>query len=204
MTNGLNKENQCSYSVRLISKIFRVLMFGYPRRFRERFAEEMIADAEAMCDDAFARNGVKGLVVVWFSIIMDWMQTSAEERSEQMLEYISHHWQMALFILFAVAFSVGIAWIDIHNNEVQASVIAVFGSAFVLGCLQPRYAWVAALILSVGLCAGLALAKILNWQTAFPVSWATLPQCFLSLIPGLIGAYIGAGIRWAIGAVVRP
>lgn len=121
-----------------------------------------------------------------------------------MLDYLSHHWQIALFGLLAVIMSAGVAWVDIHNSEVQAAVIVVMGSALVLGCLQPRFAWMAALILSLGLCIGLALAKIFDWKTAFPVSWSTLPQCLISLIPGMIGAYVGAGIRWAIGALIRP
>lgn len=115
---------------------------------------------------------------------------------------------LILTVLLALAGAVFAAYIDLHASEVQAVVMVLLASGFILGALQPRRVLLWALILGIGV----VLAEILAYSTGFvPLGYMhsnavhpganyhpspmSILQSAVSFIFALIGAGVGAGFR---------
>lgn len=124
----------------------------------------------------------------------------------------------ASLLMLALALGIG-AWtgyVDQHNDEVWAALIILLPSTFVLGFLQPRYAWLWALAVGSGVPAagliGLWIGHVPPCHpglTCPPPSLGGALQGFIALLPASCGAYAGAGLRWltallrGTGATIR-
>ena len=98
----------------------------------------------------------------------------------------------ALCVLAAVAAGVFAAHVDLHNDDVQATVLILSVSGFVLALIRPRVAWVCAAIL--GVCIPLAHLHARIMGTVLPYE-LSLPATLLAFIPAFVGAYAGVWLR---------
>ena len=107
------------------------------------------------------------------------------------------------WICIIIALNAGIfaGWVDFNNDEPQAAVLVILVVTFLLGSLQPRLAWLWAMIVALCLPAVYLVATNLGYQPVSPPSpglYATL----LALIPAFIGAYAGALGRLMMNKVI--
>jgi len=107
------------------------------------------------------------------------------------------------WICLILALSSGIfaGWVDFNNDEPQAAVLVILVVTFLLGLIQPRLAWLWAIIVALSLPAVYLVATNVGFQPVSPPSpglYATL----LALIPSFIGAYAGALCRMIMNKVI--
>jgi hypothetical protein len=100
------------------------------------------------------------------------------------------------WICLALAFVGGIfaGWVDFNNDEVQAAVLVILVVTFLLGLIQPRKAWLWAIIVALCLPGMYFFLHGMGYQPKSPPSpgwYASL----LALIPAFMGAYCGALMR---------
>ena len=86
-------------------------------------------------------------------------------------------------------------YLDLHASEVQPIVLLLLLFTATLGFAQPRHAWRWGMILGLSICCTHVAAHLLGYKT-YPIQPNVLAS-LLALIPSFIGAYVGAGIRWA-------
>ncbi len=94
-------------------------------------------------------------------------------------------------LIFALCGAVFAGWVDFHNDEPQAAVLLILVITALLGFILPRYAWLWAILVALGIPAMYFVLTALGYQPISPPSpgwYASL----LALIPAFIGAYAGA------------
>jgi hypothetical protein len=94
-------------------------------------------------------------------------------------------------LIIALAGGIFAGWVDFNNDEPQAAVLVILVITLLLGLIQPRLAWLWAIIVALSLPAVYLVATNLGYQPVSPPSpgwYASL----LALIPAFIGAYAGA------------
>ena len=94
------------------------------------------------------------------------------------------------FIL-ACCGAIFVGWVDFNNDEPQAAVLGILVVTFLLGLVQPRAAWLWAVIVALGIPGLYLYAMVMGYQPTSPPSpgwYASL----LALIPAFIGADAGA------------
>jgi hypothetical protein len=102
--------------------------------------------------------------------------------------------QSALCAALAVAFGLGIGWLDLHTTEVVVTVMALLLAGLLLGLLQPKAAWRWALLLALGLPVMAAVGQALHVQSAEPIQLD--PRIALvALAFALAGCYGGVAVR---------
>lgn len=99
-----------------------------------------------------------------------------------------------VYAALALAGGIFAWWVDSRNDEPQAAVLVILVVTFTLGFLLPRRAWLWALIVGICLPGGYLLARTLGYLPSAPLEpgWYAAS---LALIPGFIGAYLGALAR---------
>lgn len=103
--------------------------------------------------------------------------------------------------LLAIGLGLAAGYVDMHNDEVQATVLVVLVSTFALGLAQPRHAWRWALLVGPGVFLMYVLAGVFGFAPRAPAEpgpWATL----IALIPALFGTYAGAGVRLVLSQIL--
>ena len=100
------------------------------------------------------------------------------------------------WICLILAFAGGIfaGWVDFNNDEPQATVLVILVVTFLLGMILPGKAWLWAIIVSVSIPGVYLFMRSQGYLPASPPSPAWYAS-LLSIIPALIGAYIGALTR---------
>ena len=102
-------------------------------------------------------------------------------------------------MLAAAGVGMGGAYVDQHNATEVYPVLAVsLVGAFLLGIVRPRHVWLWALIIAAFIPFSPFAAAALHMRLASPGSWAILG---VVLIPAMIGAYSGWGLRKAAGTM---
>ena len=102
----------------------------------------------------------------------------------------------ALCLVLAAGFGAWAGYVDLHNDDVQASVLIALGSTFLLGLLFPREAWSTALV--VGAC--IPIAHLYAAATRMPLPYeVSLPWTVLAFIPSFMGAAAGMLVRRVLG-----
>jgi glycopeptide antibiotics resistance protein len=91
-------------------------------------------------------------------------------------------------------------WIDFNNDEPQAAVLLILPLTFLLGLIQPRNAWLWAIIVACCLPGVYLLATTLGYQPASPPSPGWYAS-FLALIPAFLGVYLGVLARLLVNAL---
>lgn len=109
-------------------------------------------------------------------------------------------WVFPLSVVLALAGGAFAGYVDRHNDEVQPAAALLLGSAFLLGLLRPRTAWVPALILGLSIPATYTWAMASGVKTLEPIS---LPGTFIALIPAGVGALFGAAAGTGLAAATR-
>jgi len=96
-----------------------------------------------------------------------------------------------LVVLLCVIVGPVIGIIDFRATEVQPAVLLLLVGSAIISWLQPKYAWLVALMLGLSIVethfVALAIGKAPPSATALPT--------LLALIPACIGALTGAGLR---------
>lgn len=90
----------------------------------------------------------------------------------------------------AILSAILLGYVDLHAKEVQGTVLVLLILTFIFGFLEPRRAWLWALILGLSIYAAYIIGPMLGvypWETPKP-PYAPL----IALIPAFIGAYAGA------------
>ena len=95
-------------------------------------------------------------------------------------------------------------YVNLHNDEVQAPLLVLLLSSFLLGSIRPRRAWVWALIIGLGI----PLSSLLALQIGVsypcrsghpyscePMTLSTALSTFVLVVPGLVSAYLGVFLR---------
>jgi len=95
-----------------------------------------------------------------------------------------------------------IGWLDFHQAEVQPAVLLLLLGSGIIAWLQPKYAWLVALMLGLSIVETQFVADVLGRTPAYP----TGPRvaALLALIPASIGAAVGALIGVGMTRVSRP
>jgi hypothetical protein len=104
-------------------------------------------------------------------------------------------------LILALTGGIFAGWVDFNNNEPQAAVLVILMATFLLGLIEPRLAWLWAIIVALSLPSVYLVATNLGYQPVSPPSpgwYASL----LALIPAFIGAYSGALGRVIINKVI--
>lgn len=108
--------------------------------------------------------------------------------------------KLALLSCFgAVVAGLYTAYVDFHATEVQAPLLVILISTFVLGMLCGRLGWLWALIVAGCLTGAHVLAPQFG---IFPRDGGHIgnPLSLMILaLPAAISAYAGAGVRWIVG-----
>jgi hypothetical protein len=91
--------------------------------------------------------------------------------------------------------------VDFHQTEVQPAVLLLLVCSAAIAWLQPRYAWVVALMLGLSIITTQLVAEALGKTPAAP----TVPRygALVALIPASIGALIGAVLSVSTTAASR-
>lgn len=100
-------------------------------------------------------------------------------------------WMLAAI---AVALAALVGWIDFNADEVQPAVLLLFVFGATLAYLDPRRAWLVALVLGLSIAGTHVVASTMGLQPATPAGspFATL----LALIPAALGAAFGGVARY--------
>ncbi len=102
----------------------------------------------------------------------------------------------------AVAFGLGIGWLDLHTTEVIVTILALLLAGLLLGLIQPIAAWRWAVLLALGLPVVAVFGRLCRLRTAEPIRLD--PRIALvALAFALAGCYSGVAIR-RIAARPRP
>jgi hypothetical protein len=105
---------------------------------------------------------------------------------------MAHRYSAPVALILALAAGTFAGYVDLHNDEVQAAVLVIVVSAFLLGLAAPRQAPAIGAI--IGLC--VPAAHLYARTTGMALSYETsFPWTFLALIPALVAAGSGAAAR---------
>lgn len=102
-----------------------------------------------------------------------------------------------IFVLVSVLLGTITGFVDIIASEVQPSALLIIMFTCLLGFIQPKNAWLSALIIGSSILAAHLISPFWGLYPDYPVEpsvWATT----IALIPAFIGSYIGAGAGWAL------
>ncbi len=175
-------------------RIYRALLGLYPAPFREEFGGPMSQLFRDLRRDA-ARGGPGALAALWLRTLADLLVTAAREHMER-----DSVMRTIALVVATLALGLGIAWVDIHNNEIWAGLLLLLSASFLLGFTEPRRAWLWALLI------GAEMLLIHFWAAATgfvspctpgEVCGPEIPRLvdLLFFVLPLTGAYIGVGIH---------
>ncbi|MCU7495974.1 MAG: hypothetical protein HF314_17065 [Ignavibacteria bacterium] len=102
-----------------------------------------------------------------------------------------------IFVLASLLFGAVSGFVDIKASEVQPAALLIIIFTCFLGFIQPRNAWLSALITGSSILAAHLISPFWGLYPDYPVEpsvWATT----IALIPAFLGAYIGAAAGWAL------
>ena len=101
--------------------------------------------------------------------------------------------QTTLVLVLAIIGSVFVGYIDSHATEVQATLMVMLPITFALGFIQPKRAWLWALIVGFSIPAGFL------WHMLMGSAYVEPPTngffTLIALVPAFIGAFSGAIFR---------
>jgi hypothetical protein len=150
----------------------------YPRRWRERYGGEF----EALLEASDRRPGT----------VLDVARGALAAR----LEDWSRHGPRLLPWLLLVLCGAVIGWLNFHaSDDVQPVAAALLLSGGAFGLHRPGRAWLFAALLFLAVPLSGAWADAVSYHPG-PLRPHPLYESAVALIPALLGAYTGAGIRW--------
>jgi hypothetical protein len=108
-------------------------------------------------------------------------------------------WWYGAALLLAVALVVGLDRLGRSDDSAMVVLVALVAAAALLGFAAPRRAWLAGLV--IGAAVGVAhlvyatVGPALPYQPSPPGVGGAATLLAL-VVPGLLGAYLGAGVAW--------
>ena len=94
----------------------------------------------------------------------------------------------------AIACGLLAAYVDFHNDEPQPPLLIILTSAFVLGILCARFAWVPASIIVFAFALAHWAGPYLHLYPRYPMEGGPWWSLFVLTIPAGLSAYAGAGV----------
>ena len=101
--------------------------------------------------------------------------------------------QTASLLAIALALGLCAGWVDLHNDEVQATVLVLVVAAGTLGFLAPRAAVIAGLIVGLGVPLAHLYARLTGFQPPYPMHHYA--ESFIALVPAVLAAIVAGGVR---------
>ena len=153
--------------------MLRLLLRLYPEAFRARFGEEIAADFEAGAGR--------------------WLDLLVSIHRERRAAGLPALWP----VLVALSLAAPIGYLDLRASEVQGIVLLILLGAGGFGLLWPRRAWLWALLFGL---------SVPVWHLFGRSAYAVQPNAFatlMALIPAVLAASVGAGLRLASGEPKR-
>ena len=158
----------------------RALLHLYPRRWRERYGDEFELVLAAW------RPGPRA--------VLDVARGALDAHLRGARPGPALRW--ALLALGGAL----VAWLNYQaSDDVQPVAAALLLLGFAFGAHRPGRAWLYALLLFAAVPASGAWANAMSHHPGVAEP-APLYESIVALIPALLGAYAGAGLRWATRA----
>jgi signal peptidase I len=111
--------------VKRLSKIYAVMLYAYPRKFRARFGAEMLLVFQDRCQAVLGANPRPVPLLRFFvATVKDWILSSAKERIASMAIIVLNKWQRRTARGLGVATVTGLALLFITSQVMQAFVIS--------------------------------------------------------------------------------
>lgn len=177
--------------------IYKCLLTAYPTAFRRRFQTEMLQAFHDMCADKQRTRGGIGLVSLWATTLLDLVKSSVVEQFSAV-----DRWAL-FFLLMGCCDGLFAAYVDFHNNEVQATVLVLLVCSFVIGAIRPKGAWRWALAVGLGVPLCHIFGKWFGLNSQYPVKPNDMAS-FIAVVPAFIGSYFGAFVRIAVSLPGDP
>src|SRR5579871_6862609 len=119
-------------AVRLSEWVFRMLLWAYPRRFREAYGQDMVRTFRDLLRAERPRGAVR-FAGLWARTLADVARSALRERSEEMQG-------RGLLLLGAIALGLAIAWVDSRPrwDDTGITVGVLFITSAILGAVSPR------------------------------------------------------------------
>jgi putative ABC transport system permease protein len=80
MSDRRREEGKAPWPVRLSTRVYRLLLAAFPRRFRDRFGGQIAAAFEQLAREAHASSGMQGLARLWVKTLADLGRHGGGER----------------------------------------------------------------------------------------------------------------------------
>lgn len=100
-------------------------------------------------------------------------------------------------VLFAIGLGAVAGYVDLFSEEVQLPALLLLGSAFMLGHLSPRLAWLWAAMLGLSIITAHGIGYVFNIQPPYPTS--LVPMIVLPLVLAAAGAFAGVFLQGLFG-----
>ena len=100
------------------------------------------------------------------------------------------------FYVLAALAGIGIGWVDVVVDDLPLTALLVVMASMLLGIVRPRWPWRWAVM--VGIFIPLEEFAAYALRTVKPTR-AQVYGSLLAFLPGIVGAYVGAFLRQAIG-----
>ena len=102
---------------------------------------------------------------------------------------------LALLVGECLVAILAIGYLNLHTDEVPVVLFGVILAAFGLGLARPRMARRWALLAGLAVPGSAALALLLQFPVPYVNDLGNVVTSFVAIVPGLLGAYLGAGVR---------
>lgn len=168
--------------LRWADRAYGVLLYAYPKDFRRRYGLEM---RQVFRDRAKAAMRERNLCQWILRVLVDSGMTAVQERVAAV------SFGFAVTLIASLLASWLTAYVDVHNDEVQAAVLVILVSTFLLGLVNPCRGWVYAIVIGLSIPAAYLACPVLGIVQKYPPPSNILPT-FVAMIPAFLGAYSGA------------
>ncbi len=180
-------------------RLYRALLVAYPAAFRHTYSADLAQLFHDCSRDARQRDGLRGLCGWWRRALVDLAATAVAQRVAQAREGMARRGARLALVLTALLLSLTTGYVNTHNAEVQAPMLCLLVSTLGLGLARPRRAWRWALIIGAAVPLSQAVAAVVRVSVPYPNDLHHVLSSIFVLIPAMLGAYVGAAIRWVIG-----
>jgi hypothetical protein len=184
------------------NRLFHLTLRLYPAQHRADYGEVMAQHFRDVCRAAYQREGRRGLITVWFKLMTDTFRNAPIEQWTAIRMGGIMRNKTLLMIGLALLGSLVVGTIDSHASEVQATLMVMLPITFALGFIQPKRAWLWALII------GLSVPFGYLWLLATGQHYNAPPSngftTLIALVPAFIGTYCGVILRKIFSQAATP
>ncbi len=99
-----------------------------------------------------------------------------------------------LYISVTLLFGTAAGYVDLHQSEVQPTVLLIAIFSLVMGFIKPKTAWLAAFIIGSSIFVVHLIAELSGFKPRYPVE-PGIYGSLLALAPAFLFAYLGVFAR---------